>query len=322
MYDDNVTYRVGINWKDILIKLIMLILFVVILLLLFPKADLDVFYDTVYSNNVNTMKEAARNYYTVDRLPSKVGDKKSMTLKEMVDNHMLIRFTDKDGKTCDESKSYVEVTKISNNEYTLKVQLKCGGQEDYILETIGCTTVCSNGTCQTIINNGNNSSNIIAGGSQNQSGSTNNNGTGSTNNGGDTVQDDTDWDNVTGNAKDDIYKIKVTYYQHKKAIKSTKIVYTCPSGYTRNGTSCYKVYNATATEGYFGFMHMVNEENGIIVVDDFSALTEPKTKTMVNAIKNLKVEGKALIVIPEKNEMIQKSARNIEGVRRTPQIGP
>ena len=24
MYDDNVTYRVGINWKDILIKLIML----------------------------------------------------------------------------------------------------------------------------------------------------------------------------------------------------------------------------------------------------------------------------------------------------------
>ena len=36
---------------------------------------------------------------------------------------------------------------------------------------------------------------------------------------------------------------------------------------------------------------------------------------MVNAIKNLKVEGKALIVIPEKNEMIQKSARNIEGVR-------
>ena len=107
MYDDNVTYRVGINWKDILIKLIMLILFVIILLLLFPKANLDVFYDNVYSNNVNTMKEAARNYYTVDRLPSNVGDKTSMTLKEMVDNHMLIRFTDKDGKTCDGESSYV-----------------------------------------------------------------------------------------------------------------------------------------------------------------------------------------------------------------------
>ena len=40
-----------------------------------------------------------------------------------------------------------------DDEYTLKVQLKCGEQEDYILETIGCTTVCSNGTCNTIINN-------------------------------------------------------------------------------------------------------------------------------------------------------------------------
>ena len=55
-------------------------------------------------------------------------------------------------------------------------------------------------------------------------------------------------------------------------------------------------------------------ENKLTVVDKLE-LKEIKTKTMVNAIKNLKVEGKALIVIPEKNEMIQKSARNIEGVR-------
>ena len=55
-------------------------------------------------------------------------------------------------------------------------------------------------------------------------------------------------------------------------------------------------------------------ENKLTVVDKLE-LKEIKTKTMVNAIKNLKVEGKALIVIPEKNETIQKSARNIEGVR-------
>ncbi len=221
MYDDNVTYRVGINWKDILIKLIMLILFVVILLLLFPKADLGVFYDTVYSNNVNTMKDAARNYYTVDRLPSNVGDKTSMTLKEMVDNHMLIRFTDKDGKTCDETKSYVEVTKISNNEYTLKVQLTCGEQEDYILETIGCTTVCSNGTCNTIINN-----NTIADSSQS---------TGSNNS---SNEDNNEWEEVTEDIKTNGYTTKTTYYQHRKEVTSTSIVYTCPSGYVKNGTKC------------------------------------------------------------------------------------
>ena len=242
MYDEtNVTYKVGINWKEILIKIIMLILFILLLLWLFPKADLDVFYDQVYTNNIKTMKEAARNYYTVDRLPANVGDQTSMTLKEMVDNKMIIRFTDKDGKTCDESSSGIEITKLSNNEYTMKVELNCGDQKDYILETIGCTTVCSNGTCQTIINNGNNSS-VIAGGSSNQSSSNNgyNNNTGSTNNGGDTVQDNTDWESMTGSSKDDVYKIKVTYYQHKKAITTTKTVYTCPDGYTKNGTKCTK----------------------------------------------------------------------------------
>ena len=55
-------------------------------------------------------------------------------------------------------------------------------------------------------------------------------------------------------------------------------------------------------------------ENELVVVDaiDFK---EIKTKNMVNALTNLKVEGKTLILLPEKNENIQKSARNIEGVK-------
>ena len=115
MYDDNVTYRVGINWKDILIKLIMLILFVIILLLLFPKANLDVFYDNVYSNNVNTMKEAARNYYTVDRLPSNVGDKTSMILKEMYDQQMAKRWS-KEGNAVQISVFFAE-NAVENEDY-------------------------------------------------------------------------------------------------------------------------------------------------------------------------------------------------------------
>ena len=55
-------------------------------------------------------------------------------------------------------------------------------------------------------------------------------------------------------------------------------------------------------------------ENELLVVDELP-FKEIKTKNMVNALKNLKVEGKALIVIPEKNDNIQKSARNIEGVK-------
>ena len=44
-------------------------------------------------------------------------------------------------------------------------------------------------------------------------------------------------------------------------------------------------------------------------------LKEIKTKNMVKALDALKIEGKTLIVLPEKNENVQKSARNIEGVK-------
>jgi len=55
-------------------------------------------------------------------------------------------------------------------------------------------------------------------------------------------------------------------------------------------------------------------ENELTVVDAFN-FDSIKTKQMVNALTNLKVEGKTLIVLPEKNENVQKSARNIENVK-------
>ena len=57
-------------------------------------------------------------------------------------------------------------------------------------------------------------------------------------------------------------------------------------------------------------------ENNLVVVDSLP-LKEIKTKEMVKALSNLKVEGKALIMLSEKNENVQKSARNIDGVKTT-----
>ena len=57
-------------------------------------------------------------------------------------------------------------------------------------------------------------------------------------------------------------------------------------------------------------------EKELVVVDSLP-LKEIKTKEMVNALTNLKVEGKTLILLPERNETVQKSARNIEGVKTT-----
>ena len=57
-------------------------------------------------------------------------------------------------------------------------------------------------------------------------------------------------------------------------------------------------------------------EKELVVVDSLP-FKEIKTKEMVKALNNLKVEGKTLILLPEKNETVQKSARNIEGVKTT-----
>ena len=50
------------------------------------------------------------------------------------------------------------------------------------------------------------------------------------------------------------------------------------------------------------------------MVDKFE-LKEIKTKQMATAMKNLKIQEKALIMLPSGDEKVQKSARNLEGVR-------
>ena len=55
-------------------------------------------------------------------------------------------------------------------------------------------------------------------------------------------------------------------------------------------------------------------ENSLVVVDKFD-FKEIKTKQVVNTLKNLKVEGKTVIMVPEKDEILQRSARNVENVR-------
>ena len=54
------------------------------------------------------------------------------------------------------------------------------------------------------------------------------------------------------------------------------------------------------------------QENAIIVVEDFN-FEAPKTKEFVNVAKNLKVDGKKLLlVLPESNKNVYLSARNLQ----------
>ena len=56
-------------------------------------------------------------------------------------------------------------------------------------------------------------------------------------------------------------------------------------------------------------------ENAIVVFDALD-IAAPKTKEMIKVLKAVSVE-KALIVLPEKDESVERAARNIPGVKTT-----
>lgn len=150
----------GFTLKDVIFNLLFIILFVFILLWLFPSK----FYlneygmnggylsdetqtNQVFNHNITTMKEAAISYFTTSRLPKKVGDKVTMTLRQMRDEKLLLSLIDSKGNVCDEGISYIEMTK-EKDEYLLKVHLACSDNEDYILVHLGCYDYCDGAVCE------------------------------------------------------------------------------------------------------------------------------------------------------------------------------
>ena len=172
MYDER---RDKVSIKDLLIQIILIVLFVLLLVWLFPSKgyinklfnrdvktgqtekieasadDIDrlaVIYNQIFANNIYAMKEAAIGYYTEERLPQTVGDMDKLTLEDMYNKHLVLKLTDKDGNYCDPNKSYVSITKYEN-EYQMKVNLSCTDEEDYIIVYLGCYDYCdASGVCE------------------------------------------------------------------------------------------------------------------------------------------------------------------------------
>ena len=147
------------SFRSFFLTILLVLLFVFLMLWLFPtKWDvkdlqstydlerLSVLYDEIFANNVSRMKDAAIGYFTNERMPKKIGETKKLTLQQMYDLHLVLKMKDKDGKACDAKKSYVEMTKYTD-EYRLKVNLSCGDYEDYIIVYLGCYDYCD-GICE------------------------------------------------------------------------------------------------------------------------------------------------------------------------------
>ena len=139
----------GFTIKDILIQLVVIVLFVFLLVWLFPtRANLgglnkkiDILTGTLYGHNIQTMKEAAISYYTNERLPQAINDVERLTLKDMLSLHLLVDFIDGNGNACSKNDSYVEVIKLQN-EYQMKINLSCTDNDAYIIVHLGCYDYC------------------------------------------------------------------------------------------------------------------------------------------------------------------------------------
>lgn len=145
MYEEE--ERRGFPLKEFLLKLILIIVFVLLLVWLLPIPDLTGLNSKIFSANVGEMKDAAISYFTTERLPQNVGDSVTLTLQEMLDMKLLLPFKDKNGKSCDTRNSYVKLTKMEN-EYEMKVYLKCSEEEDYIIVHLGCYSYCESAICE------------------------------------------------------------------------------------------------------------------------------------------------------------------------------
>ena len=172
MYEER---RDNFSFRDIILQILFVALFIFILMWLFPTKNFvtnyvdntiedavkdalgdyefggginsEAFANQLFNQNVMMMKNAAKDYFTLSRLPEKNGDQVKITLKQMLDEKIVLPFVDSNGKACDTEASYVLVTK-ADTEYLMKVNLKCSDYEDYLMVHMGCYDYCSTTICE------------------------------------------------------------------------------------------------------------------------------------------------------------------------------
>jgi len=184
MYDEERSF----SWTNLFIKIIIIIICILFIVWLFSLTNkkvsnkLDIITDNIFSENVDRLKTAGKDYFTTDRLPKEVGEVKKVTLEKLYKDKVLLTLKNKNGENCLAKKSYVSVEKMEN-EYKMRVYLDCGEEKDYIIfpmEWYNNCTINTN-TCDNNKSN-NNTNNTTNNTTNNATNNTTNNATNNTTN--------------------------------------------------------------------------------------------------------------------------------------------
>ena len=88
-----------------------------------------------------------KEYFTTERLPKKIGEVKTITLKELYEKKLILEVKDKNGNACDSKDSYISVKKMEN-EYQMIINLECDDEEEQIIVIMGCYNYCDTDICE------------------------------------------------------------------------------------------------------------------------------------------------------------------------------
>ena len=136
MYEDKTRRNIQINWKSLFIKLgiLLVVIFIIIWIVSLFNKDKEV--TSNFGTNLQSMRNAATEYFTGSRLPKEINESTSLTLGEMFERNLLIEFQDENGNSCDVDNSYIEATKLDDENYRIEVRLVCDNDSDTIINTV------------------------------------------------------------------------------------------------------------------------------------------------------------------------------------------
>ncbi len=138
------TILTKINYKLLLFKLLILLLSMI--LIIFTMVRLKKHNEqqnNKLNENMMIITNAILHYFENNTLPQNIGDSASFMLEEMKNLKLIDDIKDENNKYCNYLNSYIILTKTSEKEFRLKVDLKCSKKEKIQKTKI----LCNNEKC-------------------------------------------------------------------------------------------------------------------------------------------------------------------------------
>lgn len=128
MYEEK-KFKLEIEWKSLIIKLLLLIVivFLICFIIFKPKKENNLI---SLDSNITNLKKAAIKYYKENLEIEEIGEYQKVTLKKLQKNNYIDKQVDNDNNSCNGTKSYAYLSKIKDNEFTLKINMYCGKNEE------------------------------------------------------------------------------------------------------------------------------------------------------------------------------------------------